>query len=79
LHQLNGLPPSLILTCECDIIRDEEETYISKFLEAGVYTEVMLVFGTIHGYMGTHVPEETSRCRSSLHMIVDFFKDQLKL
>ncbi|KAI7895192.1 Alpha/Beta hydrolase protein [Mucor mucedo] len=75
-EQLVGLPPALILTCECDILRDEGEAYAAKLTSAGVYTVGMRVLGTIHSFMSMAIPE-TPQYRTSLTMIVDFMKDHL--
>lgn len=77
IDQLKGLPPALVLTCECDILRDEGEAYVSKLIAAGVYTVGVRVLGSIHSYMSMPVPE-TPQYRTSMNMIVDFLKDQVK-
>lgn len=76
--QLKGLPPALVLTCECDILRDEGEAYVSKLIGAGVDTVGMRVLGTIHSFMSISIPE-TPQYRTCITMVVDFLNGHLKL
>lgn len=78
VDQLKGLPPALVLTSECDVLRDEGEIYVSQLIAAGVYTVGVRVLGTIHAYMSTPIPE-TPQYRTSINMIVDFILDQFQL
>lgn len=75
-EQLQGLPPALVLTCECDILRDEGEAYVAKLSEAGVYTVGMRVLGTIHAFMTTPIPD-TPQYRTSIKMVCNFIKENI--
>ena len=47
---LAGLPPTHILTAECDPLRDEGEALYGKLLQAGVAATCQRQLGVIHGF-----------------------------
>ena len=51
VDQLKGLPPTLIINGENDVLRDEGEAYALKLLEAGVRVTAVRYHGTIHDFV----------------------------
>ena len=48
---LSAFPPTLVLTAECDVLRDEAEAFAGRLLEAGVPVRLERAPGTFHPFV----------------------------
>ncbi|MGE7388331.1 alpha/beta hydrolase [Streptomyces sp. NPDC004126] len=53
---LSGLPRTLLVLADCDLLRDEGLAYARRLGEAGADCEVRLYPGVFHGFLGLPLP-----------------------
>lgn len=68
IDQLKGLPPALVITNECDVLRDEGEAYAHKLIEAGIDTTVVRLLGTIHDCAMLNALSNTPAVRAAIEL-----------
>ena len=75
LEQLSGLPPTLIIVGENDVLRDEGEAYAHKLMQAGVPTTATRYLGTIHDFMMLNPITDTPPARGAIDQVSQTLKE----
>ncbi len=77
IDDLTGLPPTLIITAENDVLRDEGEEYAQKLIEAGVDTACVRINNTIHDFIMLNSLRESKATHAAYKLICRFLKHAL--
>ncbi len=71
IDQLRGLPPALVISAECDPVRDEGEAYAHKLIQAGVPVVATRYLSTIHPFVTLNELIDTPPARAAIAQIND--------
>ena len=66
IDHLRGLPPTLVINGEFDVLRDEGEAYAHKLIEAGVQVTAVRYHGTIHDFVMLNALRDTPAARGAI-------------
>ena len=67
IDRLRGLPPTLIINGEFDVLRDEGEAYAHKLMGAGVQVTAVRYHGTIHDFVMLNALCDTPAARGAIN------------
>jgi acetyl esterase/lipase len=76
-EQLAGLPPTLLLVDEADVLRDEGESYAARLRRAGVAVTTVRYDGVIHDFMLLNPMSEATATRAAIAQATHFLRDAL--
>jgi acetyl esterase/lipase len=74
VEQLTGLPPTLLLVDEADVLRDEGEAYAAKLRLAGVPVTTVRYDGTCHDFMMLNALSQTWAARAAIAQATAFLR-----
>ena len=76
-EQVTGLPPTLLLVDEADVLRDEGEAYAAKLRAARVPVTTVRYDGTIHDFMLLNALSQTKAARGAISQATSFLHGAL--
>lgn len=74
---LRTLPPTLVITAECDVLRDQGEAFAARLRGAGVDVTAVRYGGIIHDFVMVNSMHDTNAARSAVRQAVVFIKDAI--
>src|SRR5262249_5015142 len=77
LDQLKNMPPALVITGECDVLRDEGEAYARKLTQAGVPVTCTRYLGAIHGFVGINALADSPAARAARAQVNAMLRETL--
>jgi acetyl esterase len=72
--ELSGLPPALVITAECDVLRDEGEAYARRLEQAGVPVKAIRYAGMIHPFFS--MPGAVPQARDAIEQVGAFIRGE---
>lgn len=77
MTRLQAMPKTLLITAECDVLRDEGEAFAARLIEAGVDATALRMLGTIHDFVMLSPLAQTPATRCAIALASAMLKDVL--
>lgn len=68
VDELRGLPQTMIINGEADVLRDEGEAFAKKLRTAGVDVTAVRIQGIIHDFVMLNSLDQTDACRAAMDL-----------
>ncbi|MEU6788981.1 alpha/beta hydrolase [Nonomuraea angiospora] len=65
-EELRGMPPTLIITGEADVLRDEGELYAARLRELGIDVTAVRMTGIVHDFVMLDKLRDTNACKAAM-------------
>ncbi|WP_377297691.1 alpha/beta hydrolase fold domain-containing protein [Rhizobium sp. SGZ-381] len=79
IRDVEGLPPTLVMTAENDMARDEGEEFARKLMQAGVRVNAVRFLGTIHDFAVLEPLADTPAARGAVAHAAALLKETFNL
>lgn len=74
IEQLKGLPPTLLINAEADVLRDEGEAFANKLRQAGVPVTAVRFQGTIHDFVMLNPLTQSQTARGAITLATSWLR-----
>ncbi|ACU73920.1 alpha/beta hydrolase fold protein-3 domain protein [Catenulispora acidiphila DSM 44928] len=74
LEDLRGMPPTLLITGEADVLRDEGEAYAAKLREAEADVTALRILGTVHDFLLLDSLRDTNAAKLGRLLVIEALK-----
>ncbi|WP_446743326.1 alpha/beta hydrolase [Silvibacterium acidisoli] len=73
-EMLAQFPPTLLVTCEYDVLRDEGEQFAARLVHAGVEVTAVRWLGALHGFLVTESLSASSSAQACIDTIAQYIR-----